>query len=51
MEPITPPGLVYASQAFAALAILEAPEEFQFDYVGRVPMAKNFGDFPIYHLR
>ena len=51
MEPITPPGLVYASQAFAALAILEAPEEFQFDYVGRVTMAKNFGDFPVYHLR
>jgi len=51
MEPVTPPGLIYASQGFVALATLEAPGQFQFDYVGRVPLAKGFGDFPIYHLR
>lgn len=51
MEPVTPPGLIYASQGFVALATLEVPGQFQFDYVGRVPLAKGFGDFPIYHLR
>src|SRR5262249_26841288 len=50
MEPKTPPGEVYASDAFVALAAVEAPDQFQFDYVGRVPLAKEFGEYPLYHV-
>jgi len=51
IEPVTPAGKIYASDAFAALAALEAPRQFQFDYVGRIPLAKDFGEFPMYELR
>ncbi|HEV2687908.1 MAG TPA: TRAFs-binding domain-containing protein [Bryobacteraceae bacterium] len=51
IEPITPAGKIYASDAFAALATLEAPKEFRFDYVGRIALAKDFGEFPMYELR
>jgi len=51
MEPITPPGQVYTSQAFAALAAAEGIAEFTCDYVGQTLMAKGYGTFPTYHLR
>ena len=51
MEPVTPPGQVYSSDAFAALAALQAPGQFRFDYIGRIPLAKSFGEFPMYHVR
>jgi class 3 adenylate cyclase len=51
MEPVTPPGQVYSSDAFAALAALHAPGQFRFDYIGRVPLAKSFGEFPMYHVQ
>lgn len=51
MEPITPPGEVYASQEFAALAAVRAPGRFRCDYVGHVPLPKGYGTFPVYHLR
>jgi len=51
IEPVTPPGRVYASDAFAALATLRAPGKFRFDYVGKIPLAKSFGEFPMYHLQ
>ncbi|HXM96461.1 MAG TPA: TRAFs-binding domain-containing protein [Candidatus Dormibacteraeota bacterium] len=51
IEPITPPGQVYASHAFAALAAVERVREFACDYVGRVMLAKNYGTFPTYVLR
>jgi class 3 adenylate cyclase/tetratricopeptide (TPR) repeat protein len=51
IEPVTPAGKIYASDAFAALAALQAPGQFQFDYVGRIPLAKDFGEFPMYELR
>jgi class 3 adenylate cyclase len=51
IEPSTPPGQIYGSQAFVALAALEAPGEFHFEYVGRIPLAKNFGEFPMYHIQ
>ncbi|MBX3434508.1 MAG: adenylate/guanylate cyclase domain-containing protein [Pirellulales bacterium] len=50
MEPITPPGQVYASQAFAALARDDADGAFACRYVGRTPLAKGFGTFPTYHV-
>jgi hypothetical protein len=55
IEPISPPGHVYASQAFAALAEAEASPKsrapFACEYVGQVPLAKGYGTFPMYHLR
>jgi class 3 adenylate cyclase len=51
IEPITPPGQVYASQSFAALAAVERVREFTCDYVGRVMLAKNYGNFPTYVIR
>jgi class 3 adenylate cyclase len=51
IEPITPPGYVYASQPFAALAAAEKELEFKCDYVGQTAMAKNYGTFPTYVVR
>lgn len=51
IEPITPPGNVYASEAFAALASAQDLEDFRCEYVGRTPLAKGFGMFSTYHVR
>jgi class 3 adenylate cyclase len=51
IEPITPPGQVYASQAFAALASAKAVKGFACQYVGVIPQAKKYGDLPTYHVR
>ncbi|MCA1567392.1 MAG: adenylate/guanylate cyclase domain-containing protein [Acidobacteria bacterium] len=51
LEPITPPGQVYASQAFAALAAAGRAHGFTCDYVGQTPLAKKYGTFPTYHMR
>jgi class 3 adenylate cyclase len=51
IEPITPPGQVYASEAFAALAAAQRTRTFSCDYVGQTPMAKGYGTLPVYHLR
>jgi class 3 adenylate cyclase/tetratricopeptide (TPR) repeat protein len=51
IEPVTPPGNVYASQPFAALASAEKGLEFRCDYVGQTAMAKKYGTFPTYVVR
>lgn len=51
IEPITPPGNVYASEAFAALAATEDFRGFICEYVGQTPLAKDFGLFSTYHVR
>lgn len=51
IEPITPTGQVYSSQAFAALAAAEGVKEFRCDYVGQTSMAKKYGTFPTYVVR
>ena len=50
IEPITPPGQVYASQAFAALATDDPACEFRCNYVGLTPLAKGYGAMPTYHV-
>ncbi len=50
IEPITPPGKVYASQAFAAISASEGLKRFTCDYVGQMPWAKEYGTFPTYHV-
>ena len=51
IEPITPPGQVYASEAFAATAAAQRVKLFDFDYAGLTPLAKGYGTFPTYHVR
>jgi len=48
IEPITPPGEVYASGAFAALARADGVREFTCAYVGQTPLAKGYGTYPTY---
>jgi class 3 adenylate cyclase len=50
IEPVTPPGQVYASQAFAAIAAAQETDAFVLEYVGRVPLAKGAGVMPMYRL-
>jgi len=51
IEPITPPGEVYASQEFAALAAAQRVSDFTCDYVGRIPLPKKSGIVPLYLVR
>jgi class 3 adenylate cyclase len=51
IEPITPPGMIYASEQFAALAVAEQVKEFTCNYVGKIEFSKGFGMFPVYHVR
>lgn len=50
VEPITPPGTVYVTEAFAAILLLESGRDFDCTYVGRVPLAKGYGTFQMYAL-
>jgi class 3 adenylate cyclase len=51
IEPITPPGQVYASQHFAALATSQHLRDFICDYVGQIPLPKKSGIVPLYLVR
>ncbi|MBV9191197.1 MAG: hypothetical protein JO292_11840 [Betaproteobacteria bacterium] len=50
IEPITPPGQVYASSPFAAV-VAASGDDFALSYVGRMPLAKGYGMLGLYHLR
>lgn len=50
VEPITPEGEIYVTDAAAAALAVEAPDDFRCDYVGKVPLAKGYGEFPMYAL-
>ena len=51
IEPITPPGQVYASSAFAAVAAASGADEVAMRYVGRIPLAKGSGTLALYHVQ
>lgn len=51
MEPVTPEGEVYVSEAFAALLALDPPEGVSFEYVGLLPLAKQAGELRMYLLQ
>jgi class 3 adenylate cyclase len=50
IEPRTPPGEVYVTASFAALIALDPIASLRLEYVGHVPTAKDYGDFPMYVL-
>ena len=51
IEPITPPGQVYASSAFAAVAAAGGVDDIAMRYVGRIPLAKGSGSLSLYHVQ
>jgi class 3 adenylate cyclase len=51
IEPVTPPGRIFASKPFAALAAAQRVTAFRCEYVGLIPLAKGYGVFPTYHVR
>lgn len=51
IEPITPPGQVYASSAFAAVAAATGADGLAMRYVGRIPLAKGYGSLGLYCVR
>ncbi|MHC5010497.1 MAG: tetratricopeptide repeat-containing protein [Planctomycetota bacterium] len=50
IEPITPPGNVYASEAYAALLAAAGVEDVTCAYVGITPWAKQYGDLATYRI-
>lgn len=51
IEPITPVGEVYVTEAFAADLALQAGLAIHCDYVGHMPAAKGYGSLRMYLLR
>jgi len=51
MEPITPPGEIYASESFVALTHATGLSGVRFDYAGQVALPKNYGVIPVSHVR
>jgi hypothetical protein len=51
IEPVTPPGAVYVTEAFAAALVLSADRELTCDYVGHMAAAKGYGKLRMYRLR
>ena len=51
IEPVTPAGAVFVTEPLAAVLALEARDRFECHYVGRIALAKNYGEFPMYRLQ
>jgi len=50
IEPVAPPGLVYASEAFVATLAARRVTRFTFDYVGVLQLPKKFGEARLYAI-
>lgn len=50
IEPVTQPGAVYVSEAFAAILIASGGRSYGLEYVGRLALAKGYGESRIYRL-
>ncbi|MFD1611307.1 tetratricopeptide repeat-containing protein [Sphingomonas tabacisoli] len=51
VEPLTPPGSIYASEPLAAVLANTASDKFSATYVGKIDLPKGFGQYPLYALR
>lgn len=52
IEPVTEPGKIFASEAFAAYAAVDKVDEFVCDFVGTLALAKKYpGEFRLYRIR
>lgn len=50
IEPVTPPGMIFVTEAFAARLALEAPDLFTAEYAGEIELAKRFGKYRLFSL-
>ena len=50
LEPITPPGHIYASESFVALSLVNTVKDVKFRYSGQVVLPKGHGVIPAYHV-
>jgi tetratricopeptide repeat protein/adenylate/guanylate cyclase family protein len=50
IEPVTPPGMIYASEAFAATLAATGQTAYALEYVGNLALAKRYGESRIYRL-
>jgi class 3 adenylate cyclase len=50
IEPVTPPGVVYVSEAFAVQLALRPASSYRGEFVGTTRLAKKFGDLPVFRL-
>jgi class 3 adenylate cyclase len=50
LEPVTPPGEVYVTDAFAAALELAGVDDLACDYVGHLPGAKDIGRMRMHRL-
>ena len=51
IEPVTVPGAVFVTEAFAAALELTGDHDVRCDYVGHMPTAKDYGRLRMYRLR
>ena len=51
IEPVTPPGAVYVTEPFAAALVLAGSDRFTCDYVGHMPLAKDYGRLRMYRAQ
>ncbi len=51
VEPVTPPGMIFVTEAFAARLMLEAPDRYAAEYAGEIELAKRYGKYRLYSLR
>jgi class 3 adenylate cyclase len=50
IEPVTPPGMVYASEAFAATLAGTGQRDYLLEYIGTMALAKGYGESRLYRL-
>lgn len=50
VEPVTPPGTAYVTEACAAELAVSGADAFRVEYAGEVPLAKRYGTFRLYSL-
>ncbi len=50
IEPVTPPGVVYASEAFVATLASQGTAAWHFEYVGELQLAKGYRASRIYRV-
>ena len=51
LEPIAIPGVVFVTEQFAALLSNSNQRKFKTNFIGTMPLAKEYGNLPIYALR
>ena len=51
VEPVTPPGQVYATETCAAALALDADDEFHLEYAGEIDLAKRYGSYRLFAVR